>query len=189
MLRVGQGLSEVFGFLFDEKPGTGNRGLVHHADHGGMLPMDHAKGVADNNISRFGELPAEFRVVVGLPGMKAQVFQQQHIARFEGGNHGFDVRSDTVRSHGHILSQEFAESFRYRSEGKLRFERALGLAHMGAEDADAPVLPDVLDRGQSRLDSAVILDAAFPEGHVQIQAHQHSFILHIDRVKKGHATS
>ena len=45
--------------------------------------MGRAKGVVDVDLTQFGQLCAQGVVALGLPGVKAQVLQEQYLARRE----------------------------------------------------------------------------------------------------------
>ena len=146
--------------------------------------MRGAKGVVDVDLAQPGQLSGELGVVGRLPGMKAQVFEHQHLARLQGLGHCFGFGPHAIRSHGHGTTQQLRQSIRGRLERQLRHDLALGFSGVGHEHQRRTLVQGQPQGFQATADASVVLHHPVLERNVVIHANQHPFACNIHGVEK-----
>ena len=90
--------------------------------------MHGAEGVGHIQLRHGGKLPGKLRVVLLLPGVKAQILQQHDLAALQGRRLGLGVLAHDVLGEDDLLAQQLAQTLRHRAEGQAVLPLALGLA-------------------------------------------------------------
>ncbi len=109
----------------------------------------------------------------------ARVLEHEHVAVLEGGH--FGVGRGAVGREGDGPAELFGERVRddlHRGVGGDAL--FVGTAHVGHEDQLAAVFDHVFDRRQGADDAGVVLDLAFLDRNVEIDAHQDALALDVD---------
>ena len=75
-----------------------------------MSAVAASKGVVDAYIGQRSQLAGEFRIILFLFPVEAQVFQEQDLARLQCPGHSFRFGSDAVRCHLHGNPQQFRQA-------------------------------------------------------------------------------
>ena len=156
-----------------QQPGVARQqtGDAHGA---GVGAMGGAEGVVDVDVGELGERPGKGRVVLGLPGLEADVLQQQHFAGPEAPRHRLDVAAD----HRRRLLDRDAEQLGQPLADRAHRERGVGLAlrpaEVGDEDQGRAPLAQQLDRRQRRPDSRVVGDPAVLQRDVEVDPDEHA---------------
>ena len=78
--------------------------------------MRRAERIVDEDITEFGQLARKFPIVILLLGVKAKVFQQDHITRLHATNQIGCFRTDTVLGKKDLLSEQERKMFRHWGE-------------------------------------------------------------------------
>ena len=143
--------------------------------------MHGAEGVGDVQLRHGGKLPGKLRVVLLLPGVKAQILQQHDLAALQGRRLGLGVLAHDVLGEDDLLAQQLAQMLRHRAEGQAVLPLALGLAQVGAGDHRRPTLQQIPDGGKAGHDALVAGDRArfLVLGHVEVAAQQDLLACHV----------
>ncbi len=72
--------AEVFELTPQQVSGGGALDVADHADRGCVGPVRGAEGVVHVDIGERGQGPGEVRIVLGLPGVEAQVLEEQELS-------------------------------------------------------------------------------------------------------------
>ena len=163
---------EVFEFALHQEAHRALRHEMRHAFGRGMGAVGGAEGVVDVDLGAAGEGLGEAGLVGFLGGVKAGVFQQQHLAGLQGGAQGGDFLADAIRGEHHHLAEDFAEQRRGRGQRELRIGPALRPAEVGAEDQLRTAGEQMLDRRNRALDAGVIGDDAVLERDIEVHTHE-----------------
>ena len=103
-------------------------------------------------------------------GIEAQVFEQQHLAHFQGC--GLLLSLGAVGCEGHGHAKRLLHIFANLSEREFRVYFSFRLSHVAHQNECAAVAEDFLQRGQGTADAGVVGDfTIFVEWHVEIYAH------------------
>ena len=116
--------------------------------------------------------------------MIAQVFKQQHLARFKLPGHLAGDLANAIGSEGHVdfgahlLVKQLAEPVHHRAQRVLWIWLALGAAQVRGQNHLGLVLQRVLDGGQRGNNASVVGDglAVFSQRHVEIDADEDALV-------------
>ncbi|HLO68187.1 MAG TPA: hypothetical protein VK188_14275 [Holophaga sp.] len=182
LLGVVHDAAEGLELLLHEEAGHGAaRGHEgHHAAHGGVGAVGGAEGVVHVGVREAGQGLGELLLVLRLALVEAQVLQQQHLARLQGGGLGLHLLAGHAGGQRHVQAQ----ALQVRGHGghaELGLETfALGSAQVGAEDDGGAAVQQVAEGGEGLGDAGRVLDDAFLEGHVQVRAQEDPVAFHIN---------
>jgi hypothetical protein len=135
-----------------------------------VRPVRGAERVVDVGVGERGEAARELGIVCLLPGMEAEVLEQEDLARGEALRGLLGLRPDAVVHETDRRLQELGEPYGNRGERELGLALALRLAQMrGADHAGAA--RDREPYRRQRLDDArVVGHATLRERDVEIDA-------------------
>ena len=140
------------------------------------------------DLGQRGQGLGEGRIVGFFFGVEAEVFEQQHLARFELAGHLFGNFAHAVGREGHVdgfaelLVEEFAEAVDDGAQRILRIRLALGAAEVRGKNDLGVTAQGVLDGGQRGDDAGVVGDflAVFGERHVEVDADEDALVFEFD---------
>ena len=135
--------------------------------------MGGAEGVVDVDLGQGRELIGEGGIVLLLPGMEAEVLEQDDLAGVHVADQLLDLRADAVAGEADRLAEQRDQLLGHRQQGVARIALPLGAPEMGGEDhhgAGAGELADRRDRlpQPGRVDHLLVLG----EGDVEIHPHE-----------------
>ena len=150
--------------------------------------MRGAEGVVDIDVCQRGQSLGKGRIVGFLFGMKAQVFQQQHLAGFKLSSHFAGDFADAIgrKGHVHILAQflieQLAQPFYHRAQRILGIRLALGAAQVRGQNHLGLAAQGVDDGRQRGHNARVVGDcrAVFGERDVEIDADEEPLVGQFD---------
>src|SRR5664279_3295097 len=149
---------------------------------GGVRAVRHREGVVDENVAELGDRGDESRIVLLLAGIKACVLQADDVAVLHRRHRALSGLADAVVN-------EFDRPFDdVRHLGGHRLERIfliapLRAAEMREQDHLGALVGDLGDGVRHALDAGGVGDNTVLHRHVEVDAHQHAFALHVDVVK------
>ncbi len=126
-----------------------------------------------------GEFVREVAIVCLLLAMKAQIFQQQRVARLQRLDHLASVIANAIRRQHDLLAEYCTEIFRDQLKTQLG-AALLGPSEMRAQNRAAAVLNDMPNRIEARVDTSAILNFAVLERHVEIASHEHLLAFEVE---------
>ena len=183
-LGIGELCAEVAEFFLHEQAGGGFLGEAGTGLGGGVGAVGRAEGVVDVKLGGAEELLGEGGIVLFLLGMEADIFQEEDIARLEGGAELVGFGADAVGRELDRFAQDFGEVGGNRLEGILLLRLALGAAEVAGEDEGGALFQKKLQRGQGFLDAGVVGNLrAFGggfEGDVEIHPDENLFALGLE---------
>ena len=135
---------------------------LRHADVGAVSTVCGAEGIVHENIRQRSQILAEFFAVLCLFLAVSCIFKEHYLSVLQRFGCGFRIRSDDfgIRCENDFLSQQLGQALCYGSQGKLGLRLSLRLSQMGAEDDAAAVANQLLNRGQRR--DQTVLVVIFP---------------------------
>ena len=196
-LRVFHHRHERLEFRLHQEAGHFLRKL--HADHRRMRPMRGAESVVDEDVAEPREAGAEGLDRLGirfhrgavlvldlslLLNVKAEVFEEHHVARFQGaGRAGFlHLRAGAIRQELHRAAQQLLKFRGDGLEAELGDHLAIGPAEVGHEHHGRAVVERILDGRQGGHDALGIGDGTgrFVLRDVKVDADEDAFTGNID---------
>ena len=180
-LRMVEHLLEGFQLGLQAAPGVSGQHMAE-AFGRGMGAVRGGEGIVDPEVAELGERGDESGIVLLLAGMEARVLQTDDVAGMHGGDRALGDRTDAIVDEGNRPLDD-ARDFR-----RDRLERGLGVAAFGPaemreQDDLAAFGRDFGDGLRGALDARGVGDHAVFHRHVQVDAHQHAFALHVDVVE------
>lgn len=137
--------------------------------------MGVAEGIVDVDVGEARQLLRELVVVLLLPGVEAEVFQHDDVARLHGVDGLLHLRPDDLLRQGDILAEQPRPGGHGR-KAHLLDDLALGPSEVGGDDDLGVFVEGVVDGGQDGPDSRVVGDVLVGiEGDVEIEPEQHPF--------------
>ena len=142
-----------------------------------MRTVHRAERIGDIELRHGGKLPGEFGIVFLLAGIKAQVLQQQELARLQRGRLGLGVLADNILGKDDFHAQQLRQALGHRSEREALFPRALRLAEVRAGDHGSAVVKQIADGRQRGHDALIARDLAgrFVLRDIEVAAQEHLF--------------
>ncbi len=138
--------SEILQFLIHQQPG---RALAHEPDHSdcrGMRAMRRTERVVHIDVAELRQFLRKRRIVRFLFLMKAQIFQQQHLAR--RGQHGLHFGAHAIGRQLHRLAQQFLQFRRHRLHAHLGVRLAFGTPQMRRQNHSRALFQGILNGRQ-----------------------------------------
>ncbi|MNV46081.1 hypothetical protein D3C71_1378990 [compost metagenome] len=140
-----------------------------------MRAVSSPERVVHEQISQFGELLRQLRIILLFARVETDIFKHEHVAVFQFGNLGLNRFANGFVSLSHRLAQQFGEAYSRRSQTHGINKLALRTAQMARQNDLGTVLDQILDRRQRFADTRVVGDFAVFERHVEIDAHEYAF--------------
>ena len=138
------------------------------------------KRVIHVNLGERRQLLREFRNVLFLLRMEAQVFEQQHAAVLKRLRRRFRLRTNAIGREGHGLAQQLRQARGSGFETVFGIHLALGAAQVRGQDQPSAALHYVLNGWQGGLDARVIGDfTGVVQRHVEIHAHEDALAFYV----------
>ena len=107
------------------------------------------------------------------------VFEHDDVTGLHRGD--FSIGFAAVRNECHGFAEKLGEVFGNGLEAGIGCDALfIGSAEVAHENEAAALFKNVFDGGESALDPGVVLDDAFFEGHVEVNAHDDAFSLQIN---------
>src|SRR6478672_10800574 len=118
--------------------------------------------------------------------MKAEILEEQHIARLHLIDEGLHGGSNAIRREGDFLAEQSLETSGHRREAVIRVRLGLGPAKVRAENDLCPFIDGVIDGRKGGTNTGVVGDLMrIVEGNVKIHPNDDSFAVKIADVD-GH---
>ena len=165
----------------DEQAGGRGQQLGDVVD-GGLLTVNDAEAVGDEDIGQGGELSGEGLalgvVLRGLGSVEADVLQQDDLAVTGCGDSGLGGLTDGVLGERHLGTGHLSEALGHGGQGVVGVGLALGTPEVGGDDDLGTGVEQGAQGGQSGLDTAVVGDVLVGvQRHVEVGADQDSLAL------------
>ena len=132
--------------------------------------MGRAECVVDVLLGGSRQLAGEIKIVLHLPGMEPQVFQQQDLSRSERVHGPLDRRPQAIPDETNRTSQQRRETAGHRLQRQRRVTHTLGPAQVGRQHHSRALIdgdPEGRDRGP---DPGVVRNPSGTDGHVVIDS-------------------
>ena len=158
----------------------------------GMGAMRGREGVIDIGPAKRGQRGGKGRVVLFLALVKAGVFQQCHIARFQIRDDPLGRAADAIIGKGHLLPQRRLQCGQHHLQAHAVHTLALGTIEMGQQDGNAALGLNILDGGYDLFDPRGVGHPAILDRDVHVNTGQHGLPVQfhiIDRLECGHVAS
>ena len=178
---VGQGLAHD-GDLFLHQESRIRRQESRNAGGGGVGAVHGAEGIGHVHVRHLRQLLREVGAILLLTLVKAQVLEQQQLARLQGRGLGLGVLADNVLCKNNFHPEQLGKPLGHGSQSQALLPLALGLAKVRAGDNGGAVLEQVLDGRQSGDYALVARDLAglLVLGHIKIAAQEHLLAMGIE---------
>ena len=176
-------LVEGFEFGLHGAPGVGGK-LVAETFSRRVRAMRGRERVVDPDVAELGQRGDEGRIVLFFAGMEAGVFETQNVAGLHGGDRALGRLADAVVGEFHRALDDARDLGGDRLERLFRVA-PLRPAEMREQDDLAALVGDFGDRRRRALDAGGVGDDAVLHRHVEVDAHQDAFALHVDVVERA----
>jgi hypothetical protein len=146
--------------------------------------MRYREGVVDEDVAEFGERGDEGRIVLLLAGVEAGVLQAENVA-------GLHLRHGVLGGIPDAVVDKFERPLDdARHLGGHQLERifliaSLRAAEMREQDHLGALVGDLGNRARHALDAGGIGDDAVLHRHVEVDAHQDAFALHVGMIESA----
>ena len=137
--------------------------------------MRSRKGVVHKDIAQSRQFGRQSRIILFLTGMKAGVFQQNHIALTRRRNRRAGRGTDAITAKHHLAAQGCGQCVFHMAKAHLGHNLALGPVKMRQKHHFAPARDDVFHRGRDLVDASGIGHPAPLHRHVDVHTAQHGF--------------
>ncbi len=161
---------EILDLSPHERADRSNGDERHHADGRSVGSMGRAERVVHVDVGERGELAREALFVRLLAGVKAQVLEQQHLARSERPALRERSLADAVLGEENVQVQDLAEVLGDGTKRQRRNAFSLRTAEMRSDDRMTAVGDHPLDRRQCFVDPRGVGDLAVANRDVQVGA-------------------
>ena len=148
----------------------------------GMRAMRGRERVVDPDVAELGERRDEGWIVFFLARIEARVLQADDVALLHRRHRALSGLADAVVDEFHRPLEDMGDLSGHRLERLLRVA-PLRAAEMREQDHLGALVGDLGDRVRHALDAGGVGDHAVLHRHVEIDAHQHAFALHVDVVE------
>src|SRR5262249_55090712 len=145
-----------------------------------MRTMGRAKSIVHIHVGQRGKRLCEASLVRLFFRMKAQVFEQEHVARLQDVDQVLHDQPHAVRRCPHLSLQQLAEADTNRTETVGGVWLALWPAEVRTQDGLCLVVGQVLDCWERSADARVITDSAILQRYVEINANQDTLAKNIE---------
>ena len=142
--------------------------------------MRRPERVVDVDVGEAGERLGELGIVGLLPGVEAQVLEEQQVARAQLVDGVLDARAERVAGHPHRAAKELAEPIGDRLEPKRVVDLAVRTPEVAGQDHDRALLEEVDQGRQAGPDPGVIGDPPVVERDVEVGAQEDALAADVD---------
>ncbi len=152
-------------------------------DDRGVRPVRGAEGIVDVGVAEVGERLGEGRIVAGLAGVKAEVLEENDLARAVVENElGHSVADDLI-GEADLSLEELREPGCDRLQRVLAVELALGSAEVGGQDQARALFAEGGDGRQGSADPSVVSDGAvIVQGDVEVDPNKDATVVDVEFV-------
>ncbi len=120
--------------------------------------MRGPEGVVDIHVGQRGQGLGEPLVVLLLAGVKAEIFEQKHVAGLHLAYQHLGLRPDTIFRKADFLPEQSLEAARDRCQAHARIHLPLGPVQVGAQDHTGAFVHRVIDGGEGASDAGIVRD-------------------------------
>ena len=179
-------LVEGLDLFLKQEARDGRLEVFCHALRRGVRAVRRTECVVHVEVAERRELLGEGGVVLLLLLVEARVLQEKHVAVRELAAELLDLLADAVGRHLHGAPEELPQPLGRGREAELGLLLALRPAEVAHEDDLRAGVHEMPYRRQRGPDSRVVLDFAFRDRHVEVDAHQGPLAFDVAKVADGH---
>ena len=137
--------------------------------------MCGAECIVYEDLGHGSQFTGECGIVLLLFLVEANVLDHHNLTGLQSGSLRLGILADNVGSHNNLLTQKLAQTGSNGSQRIFHVELTLGTTHVRAEDNGSVFLHQVLDSGQSAVDTGLIGDYTVRHGNVEVAANENFF--------------
>jgi hypothetical protein len=129
------------------------------------------KRVVDVGVGQLGQPGGQLGIVLGLPRLKADVLQQQHIAAVQPSGELPGPVADRFGRELHHIPDQLGQTRRHGLQREVGVV-ALGASQVRDQHQRRAALSQLLDRGQGGPDAGIVGDRSVVKRDVEVHSHK-----------------